>query len=129
MENLLGLFGAILGIAGTVGAGSAVFYANRSRSIITLLKDENDALGKSNARLEKDLEVSQIAKTAAEEKLQLLQDMVTQAPSIKELTEVMTKQHLEVIKSLGDVATKLSDLAEVMATGKKPSTRRRKRSE
>lgn len=123
--DILGIFGAILGVAGTVGAGSAVFYANRSRSIITLLKDENDALSKSNARMDKDLEICELGKAAAEEKLQLLQDMVTQAPSIRELTEVMTQQHLEVIKSLGEVATNLSNLAEVMA-GNVPKKRTRK---
>lgn len=122
--DLLGIFGAILGVAGAVGAGSAVFYANRSRSIITLLKDENDALGKSNARIEKELELCQVEKRAADDKLKLMTDMVTQAPSIKELTEVMTKQHLEVIKSLGDVATKLSDLAEAMVQSQPVNKRR-----
>ena len=122
--ELLGTFGAVIGLAGTVGAASAIFYASRSRAVITLLKEENDALGKANLRLEKDNEVL-IAKCEAEaEKAKILIENVTQAPSIKELTKVMTDQNKEVINALSSVATELAALTKAIGASIKPIRRK-----
>lgn len=117
--DFLGIFLGVLGVAGTVGAGSAVFYANRSRSIISLLKEENDALNTTNNRLEKDLIVAETKRVAANNEAQIWRDNVTQAPSIKELTTEMTRQNTQVIDSLGNVAKELSSLAKAIRKGQK----------
>ena len=117
--EFVGLFGAILGVAGTVGGAAGVFFANRSRSVITLYKDENDALAKANNRLEKDLEVQLAKCSAAQREAQIWRDNVTQAPSIKELTKVMTDQNQQVIQSLGNVATELSSLTKALTKAQK----------
>lgn len=112
--DYLNLFSGILGVAGTVGAASAIFYASRSRGLITLLKEENEALDKANTRLEKDLEVQAAKCASAEEKAKMLQDMVTQAPSIIELTKSMNDNNKEVTNQLGKVATELARLTKAI---------------
>lgn len=112
--DFLSIFLGVLGLAGTVGAASAVFYANRSRTIITLLQDENKALAENKIRLESENAVLHTKLGAAENEARIWKDNVTQVPSIKELTEAMTAQNAQVITSLGKVATELSSLAKAM---------------
>lgn len=94
---------AILGVLGTLGAGSTLFYANSMKNTISILKEERDAQREQNARLEADLKVME-AKCAAEaEKTKLLQDMVTQSPQIKKLAQTTARQHKELIDKLSEV--------------------------
>ena len=119
MPDYLPLITSILAIAGALGGGSSIYIAARSRGLITLLKDENAALVGSNTRLEKDLEVSVTKLAAMEAERNIWRDNVTQAPSIKELTETTAKQHQEVIGSLSAVAAGLTELTKEMRRERK----------
>jgi CRISPR/Cas system-associated endonuclease Cas3-HD len=110
----LQLFTTILTIASAVGAGSSIFLYNRSRSLITLLKDENAALVGSNTRLEKELEVEQTKRKATETERDIWRDNVTQAPSIELLATKTAQQHGEVLNGLGEVVTVIADLTKEM---------------
>ena len=112
MPDYLPLITSIFAIAGALGGGTSIWIAARSRGLITLLKDENAALVGSNTRLEKDLEVANTKIKAVETERNIWRDNVTQAPSIKELTETTARQHQEVVTSLSAVAAGLTDLTK-----------------
>lgn len=110
----LQLFTTILTIASAVGAGSSIFLYNRSRSLITLLKDENAALVGSNTRWEKDYEVLKAKYDAKETEANIWRDNVTQAPSIEKLATKTAQQHGEVLTGLASVVTVIGELTDEM---------------
>lgn len=108
----LGSIASLLALAAILGGVAAVFYANRSKSIIELLKTENSAYKESNERLHtENIELKHSYDTCNAE-LKVWRNNITQGPSIEKLIAANNKQHSENIKGMVKVTKGLNDLVQ-----------------
>jgi CHAD domain-containing protein len=103
---------AIVSVAMALGLAYAVFRTSARTNIAELYERENDALGKSNERLEKDLKHATEQLGDIRQKFVVLEAMITQRAEVKELREMV--ERIERIRG-EEHATFLTILKDVLA--------------
>lgn len=85
LTTLLGVAGTIFGLLGLIGGAVAYLLSIRHRTTITVLKQNNEALVERVDLLEVTERDCKVRLAAAEVKVQVLTDTVTQAHAVADL--------------------------------------------
>lgn len=118
MKNIWPVVSAILALSGGLGVSYAVFKSATVTKTIELLKLENDALGKSVARLQSDQVTQSDQITKLDEQNRALRDVVTGRAAIEELARQIRHEEDARHQEHGVQETLLKDILAQLKGGR-----------
>lgn len=96
--DVISILATIVGLAGAAGGAAGFYKSARGKAVIELLTTENDALSKSNARLEKERDVARAERDALAKRNEELVGLAQGSPQLEKLTSAIENQ-TQVIKA------------------------------
>lgn len=105
----------VFGVVATLTAVVLGFLSAKNKITITSLEESSNALRYLNS--DKDLQIKSYKdqNSLLSQKAKVLEDQVTQAPSINELAVQLTTQHKEMMQTMSNMTKELGNVAKAMA--------------
>lgn len=101
-QEVLNLILALFGIASTLGVVASVFWGARNRTVITTLKESNEAYKERNGQLEQTIIDLQKELNELSGKVDTLTKLKT--PSYEPLVELINANHKDMMKLMKQVS-------------------------